>query len=137
MSEQEWVDFLSKFIGTPFQWNARGPEKFDCWGVVLHVLERLGVEQLPDFVVEESDAPDSQVCVLIEQQIETGSWQRIDDPQPGDVVAMSSHRRIHHVGVVTPFGILNTTKAMGAILTKESRLRTMGYRRIEYYRWVK
>ena len=53
------------------------------------------------------------------------------------MLALSSHRRIHHVGIVTPFGVLHAVPAHGAIIQSVAQLRAAGYQRIEGYRWVR
>jgi hypothetical protein len=72
----------------------------------------------------------------IEQEIASERWVRVDVPTPGDVAVMSTHRRIHHLGLATPWGVLHTSYRSGAILSSGLQLRAMGYRRVEYYRWV-
>jgi hypothetical protein len=73
---------------------------------------------------------------MMEGQIATPAWRRLETPEPGAVVALSTHRRIHHVGVCTPFGVLHATKGFGARVESEAILKATGYRRIEYYQWV-
>lgn len=35
---------LSELIGTPFEYGGRGPDKFDCYGLVAHLLRKDGIE---------------------------------------------------------------------------------------------
>jgi cell wall-associated NlpC family hydrolase len=35
---------LSDLIGVPFEYGGRGPDKFDCYGLVLHLLKQDGIE---------------------------------------------------------------------------------------------
>ena len=37
-----------EFIGKPFEYGARGPDKFDCWGLVQALLRKDGIE-VPDY----------------------------------------------------------------------------------------
>lgn len=39
---------LAHLTGCPFRRGARGPEAYDCWGVVLEVRRRLGLVLPPD-----------------------------------------------------------------------------------------
>lgn len=38
----------SDLIGIPFEYNGRGPDKFDCYGLVRHIHEQKGI-QIPDY----------------------------------------------------------------------------------------
>ena len=39
---------VADLVGQPFKEGARGPNEFDCWGLVREVAKRSGTE-LPDF----------------------------------------------------------------------------------------
>lgn len=134
-----WEPLVKSLIGKPFLWNGRGPEAFDCWGLVEHVLDQRGI---PHPCIRLSVLAESYAEATIEssrymqQHVSDARWQRTDDLEVGAVLALSSHRRIHHVGIVTPFGVLHTTPAHGAILQSVAQLKASGYQRIEGYRWV-
>lgn len=133
MTNTEWVRVINHLVGMPFEWGARGPTAYDCWGLVAEV-SRLAKRPIPGNWSAEDVAAASRIMTA---QIALPSWSLVcGDPEPFDVVAMSTHRVIHHVGVATPFGILTTTKELGAIHESENRLRQQGYQRLEYYRWV-
>jgi cell wall-associated NlpC family hydrolase len=38
-----------ELIGAPYAYGARGPDAFDCWGLVLEMRRRLGLPLPPDF----------------------------------------------------------------------------------------
>ena len=38
----------SKLIGIPFQYGGRGPDSFDCYGLLMHLYLQNGIE-LPDY----------------------------------------------------------------------------------------
>jgi len=40
---------VDAFIGKPFVYGARGPEAFDCWGLVLALRAALALPVPPDF----------------------------------------------------------------------------------------
>jgi hypothetical protein len=107
---------------------------------VLEVRRAIGLPVPREWETWTTDTQESrtEASDLMEDQIALpfGPWLRVDIPVDGDIVAMSSHKKIHHVGVFTPFGILNTTRQLGVTLDQPERLRDMGYKRIEYYRWA-
>lgn len=133
MSNNEWIRIINHLVGTPFEWGARGPVAYDCWGLVVEVMRLAGRPVPGDWTTEDAVSASK----IMEGQIASPLWVRTHDtPEPLDVVAMSTHRLIHHVGVATPFGILTTTRELGAVHEIESKLRQQGYRRLEYYRWA-
>ena len=127
-----WEQIIMTLVGTPFEWGARGPRTQDCWGLVLRALELADLPRPGEWAV---DTPE-EACGIMEEQSKQKEWARVQDPLPGDVVAMSSRRRIHHIGLLTPYGVLHTTRKFGAVVSSERDLRQAGYQRIEYYRWA-
>lgn len=72
-------------VGKPYKVGARGPDAYDCMGVALEVLRRLGHD------VDESVIGDS------------GRWESIEAAnRPGDIVLSSTERGLH-VDVVLSF----------------------------------
>lgn len=130
----QWQRIIHGVVGAPFRWGGRGPVAYDCWGLVLHVRDLIGRPIPREYAVPEDDT--AGVCRVMGEQFGGAEWRRTTDPAAGDVVAMSVHRVLHHVGIFTPFGILHTTRPSGAILSQRSRLRAIGYGRIEYYQWA-
>jgi cell wall-associated NlpC family hydrolase len=131
----DWPAALQQVIGKPFKWGARGPAAYDCWGLVLAARRLL---DLP--CPEGIDTPDEGLHGLaIAEQIASGNWIKVLSPQPGDVAAIgtSMNQIPNHVGLVTPFGILHTTKASKSCIQQASSMKSGGWRRMEFYRWAK
>lgn len=129
-----WGEIVNGELGKPFVWNGRTDAAYDCWGLVLRVYRLLGRPSPGDWT-----APDEGVsCVtrIMEREFRGSDWIKVEHPLPGDVAAMSSHEKFHHVGVVTPFGIMHTNRRHGVVVAKEAVLKALGYRTVEYYRWV-
>jgi cell wall-associated NlpC family hydrolase len=129
-----WQTTILSLIGLPFRWGGRGPDAYDCWGLVSACLQSLDLPVPPDLMAPTDTEEDT--TKTIEQEIASQRWLRVNPPRPGDVAAMSSHTRIHHLGLFTPWGVLHTSNKSRAILSSEAQLRRMGYRRMEYYRWA-
>jgi cell wall-associated NlpC family hydrolase len=130
-TRDDWADLIRPLLGAPFAWGGRGPEAYDCWGVVAAVLTGLGRPVPGDWISDQAGA-----CRIMEAEVRSPRWRHLLSPITGAVVAMSTRQAIHHVGIVTPFGILTTTEALGVIVAPEGTLRRQGYHRIEYYQWV-
>jgi len=73
----------SDLIGKPFKFGGRGPDEYDCWGIVMEVCRRLEIH-LPDF---------GKGCEYLPQKIHNTqeSFQDrfilVNSPIPGDIVA--------------------------------------------------
>lgn len=129
-----WEEIVKGELGKPFLWNGRGDDAYDCWGLVMRVYRLLGRPGLVSW--SWADEGKGAVAEVLEGEFGSPQWHRTDSPVPGDVATLSGNGRPHHVGVVTPFGILHTTKRHGAVVAKESALKAVGYKMIEYYSWV-
>lgn len=132
----DWDAFERQVIGKPFAWNARGPDAYDCWGLVRAGLEQAGL--LPfveDWWIPEGRRLTAPVEILTEQ-FGGPRWALQERPEAGDVVVMSTHQRIHHIGLLTPSGVLQATQSLGVFRCPLGALRAQGYRRVECYRWA-
>ena len=87
---------IKDLIGKPFIDGGRGPDAYDCWGVCIEALSRIGY-QLPDYPISAMDKVSISAAIQVEKQ----AWQEIADPQSGCVVVMrlGSHTLINHCGV--------------------------------------
>lgn len=85
-----WLDLLGK----PFCDGARGPEDYDCVGLLLELERRRGVE-LPEWG---SHARELRGALA--------HWQPVTDPEPGDGILFTSDRPLWHVGVVCGGGYM-------------------------------
>jgi cell wall-associated NlpC family hydrolase len=98
----EWV---AEFIGKPFQDRGRGPESYDCYGLLVETYRRIFNIEIPSFSTSYATANDREaVARVFFEESSSARWRRVDlkDAQPPDVLAMSLAGN-RHVGVlVTP-----------------------------------
>jgi hypothetical protein len=132
----DWDSFEQQVVGKPFGWNGRGPDTYDCWGLVLAGLKFAGLPVELDWWI----SPVEQLRVrvpseIMERQVQTGPWERLSAPEAGCVVALSSHTRIHHVGLMVPSGVLQALPTTGVTRCRYYQLPGQGYQRVECYRW--
>lgn len=122
-------------LGAPFVWGARGPA-YDCWGLVAVARARLGAPVPDDWCVADHDT--AAAMAVMAREAANPAWVAVDLAAlaPGDIVALSSHRRIHHVGLATPWGVLHAARGVGAVLQDLNALRRSGYRLILPYRYA-
>jgi cell wall-associated NlpC family hydrolase len=83
-------------IGKPFESQARGPGKFDCWGLLWWVYKTRFNLELPLFsCVPAYDTTLVSTTIDCERQ----TWERVEQPRDGDAVLMGRTKRYHHVGI--------------------------------------
>lgn len=129
-----WGEIVNGELGKPFVWNGRADDAYDCWGLVLRVYRLLGWPNPGDWMA--GDEGVACVARIMEREFRGSDWVRVEHPVPGDIAALSTHEKLHHVGVVTPFGIMHTNRRHGVVVAKEAALRAVGYRHVEYFRWA-
>jgi cell wall-associated NlpC family hydrolase len=84
-------------IGKPFETGARGPNKFDCYGLCIEVYKRLGKE-VEDYGFLDTEKA-KEISNLFDEKRE--NFVKIDKPQPFCLVALMIVRPyVSHVGVV-------------------------------------
>lgn len=88
--------FFADLIGKPFELGGRGPNSYDCYGLMMELGRRIGL-QFPDY-----RSPDtlSKASGYIEAQ--RPLWTPCA-PGPGAVVAIRVMGAVAHVGMVLPF----------------------------------
>jgi cell wall-associated NlpC family hydrolase len=85
-------------VGKPFVLTARGPDAFDCYGLVAEVLARSGNP------VPEVRSPEfaSYVSKAVTEECARPMWVRCE-PGPGAIAVFRIGRDAGHVGVLLPF----------------------------------
>jgi cell wall-associated NlpC family hydrolase len=84
-------------IGLPFADGGRGPNKYDCWGLVREVYRRFGVN-LPDYPISAWDT----VKIGDKMAQEKRAWLEVKKPLPIPalvVIQMTCGSWANHVGV--------------------------------------
>jgi cell wall-associated NlpC family hydrolase len=84
---------ISELIGTPFAYGGRGPDQFDCYGLVKHLYERRGA-RLPDY---RSPSDQNRIGALMAGALTL--WEPCDRV-PGAVVVFRIMGRVSHCGIV-------------------------------------
>jgi cell wall-associated NlpC family hydrolase len=114
-----WADLLGK----PWRKDARGPDDYDCVGLLLEIERRLG-RIVPEYASDiRAVAPALAEC------------ERITDPLPGDAILIRSANPRWHVAVVCESGWMLHSRE-GAGVLKERYNSFPWQARIEgFYRW--
>jgi cell wall-associated NlpC family hydrolase len=114
-----WADLLGK----PWRKDARGPDAYDCVGLLLEIERRLD-HPVPDY------ASDTHAVALAVAQ-----WKLVTDPAPGDAILIRSANPRWHIGVVCGDGaMLHCREGIGVV---KERYNSFPWKaRIEgFYRW--
>lgn len=99
------ITFLNDLIGCPYEKNAKGPDKFDCWHLAVYVQLTMFNKVAP--VIE---IPEEAGWLWMIQQFsmhpELVNWQEIEQPlnglitaPDGAIVLMARNKHPAHCGV--------------------------------------
>ena len=118
-------------LGKEFHYGGRGPDRFDCYGLVMEVYRRRGIV-LPEF--ESCSDPEEIHGSMLQGK---DHFEQIDHPQPWCIVMLCVRPPfVSHVGVVLPNRnlFLHTMRAVNVCVERlaspEWQHRIRGY-----YRW--
>lgn len=88
---------LSKYLTATYEDGARGPDRYDCWGLVRAARhELLGLPLLPSFGAVRNTMPAAFTRAYEEQAALMEECQ----PEPGAIAAVFRGRIVIHVAVV-------------------------------------
>jgi len=115
-----WIDLLGK----PWRKDARGPDAYDCVGLLLEIARRLGY-LIPAYA-----------STVSELDLARTHWEPTTDPQPGDAILVHSADPRWHVGVVSGGGyMLHSTQDIGEVVRERYNSFPWQARLEGFYRW--
>lgn len=125
-----WIEDL---IGLPWEAGARGPDSFDCYGLVFWVyLTKLEFEISP---LKDLD-PKNLLAVNRTYVDESRSWKQVAKPDNFSVVAMSTNKLIHHVGIwldIDGGTVLHAMEKSHVVAQSLMSLRSSGFQTFKFY----
>jgi cell wall-associated NlpC family hydrolase len=101
---------LADLPGRPFASGARGPDAYDCWGLVLEVRRRLGMALPPDFASGALD--EAALRALCLAPAWPAAWTRLDAPRMGCVVIVCA---VGHAGIHLAGRVLHARRRYGVV----------------------
>ncbi len=126
------ADDVIPYLMLPHRPGATGPDAYDCWNLLRHLLKTHFNTTLPDAPIG-----DEQACLaLFKERCESGDWQAVASPAHGDP-ALLRGGTYPHVGIYLDLdggGILHAMEGSGVIWTKLPQLRAFGFGRTVFYR---
>lgn len=127
--------WATQYIGLPWEYGAKGPEGYDCWGFTRHIQkEHFGISMPEiDYGREWHTAANN-----LQNHEERANWCRTAVAEEGDIVMMARSRLPIHIGVYitanrTP-GILHCLQGVGVVFNPLLSLRSAGWGSLQYYR---
>lgn len=126
---------VNDYIGLPYQEGARGPEAFDCYGIVAAVFAERNII-LPDFY---QDGPGAMLAARaidasVKGEVLGGRAEQIVEPEEYAIAVVRGFSKAHHVGVVINGGVLHASRGLGSIWqSMSSFIRLHGS--VEFYKW--
>lgn len=122
----------SLLVGKPYEPFGRGPEAFNCWGLLRFV-------QLAYFGLDMGEMPignEEQTKQQHNDNLNVGLYEPIDKPYHGCAVLLRAGNA-PHVGVwlnIDGGGVLHSFENVGVIWTPQHSLNRLGFGRCRYYR---
>lgn len=134
-TQEHWA---AEYIGKPWKANSRGPNSFDCYGLVWYDYLQHGI-RLPLFAgVDPKD--DRLVSVCVEECRNKSEWIQLELPIERCVVLMSRDgERFTHMGLYTAEKGGSVVHAYDNSAVHCSPIRglgLLGIQKVEYYEWV-
>lgn len=118
-----------KYEKALFEERGRGPDKFDCWGLVREIYKNDHPKkiELPSFneYYDTTTAPDDKrkIASAIQYQSDK-NWIETNNPQPFDVIVLKISGYPMHVGIVIRKGIMiHCTNGIGVAIEKYNSMR--------------
>jgi cell wall-associated NlpC family hydrolase len=123
---------INRYIGLQWSAGARGPDAFDCWGLLRHVQAQHFGKIVPD--VTEFGAV---VRDMYDERMNSREWEIADQPFHGAGVLMRGGDD-PHVGVFLDLeggGVLHSMERVGVIWSPRATLRLLGFSKLKFYRF--
>lgn len=85
-------------LGKLFEYGARGPDRYDCWGLCLEVGRRAEIIYPEVLSPVKTEDQDDVICRTINQ-----AFEKIENPEPYCIATFSICRPfVDHCGIVLP-----------------------------------
>lgn len=120
---------VAGLIGLPFVYGGRGPNSFDCYGLVMHILKTEHGQAVPDV-----RSAASQATIAAKMAVSMPLWQQVN-PAPGTVALFRIGRYISHCGyMLDELRMIHTWEQSGGVVTE--RIDAWKQRTVGFYRYV-
>lgn len=129
--------WATQYIGRPWVRGGQGPDSFDCWGFVRHILITHYNVAVPELDVPASQHEASKL-MLCSPELE--NWIKTGEMADGYVAMMARRYTPLHIGLCVKangiFGILHCAEPAGVLFQPLHGLRASGFGRLTFYRHI-
>ncbi|MEI2416223.1 NlpC/P60 family protein [Orrella sp. JC864] len=125
------ADDANRYIGLPWRFGARGPDAYDCWGLLHECRARHFGGGVPDTVLGQAAKR------LYSRKLKSGEWEVVDLPAHGDGVLLRAGND-PHVGIYLDLdggGVLHALEGCGVVFTPMRGLVSLGYSNPKFHRF--
>lgn len=98
-------DVIHDMLATTYERGARGPDSYDCWGMVCEVARRMGWA-VPYDPLEHAENP-RELLAIFRTQVRAEDW-KLTDRHDGAVAFFGKFEAARHAGIVINGGVLHT-----------------------------
>jgi cell wall-associated NlpC family hydrolase len=130
-------EYINSLVGVPFKAGGREKSGMDCYGLLLHVWREVHDIALPDWSA--TYVTDNVIKIMqgaIQDQLETGSGKRIEQPEEWCVVVVRHRTAPYHLGIHIAGGVLHAVNPDGVIFQTLGRfLANHDPKLVEFYKW--
>lgn len=129
--------WASEFLGKKWVSGARGPDKFDCWGLIYFILKtkyKIIVDEYPGIGYLSGNNED--IYKLMAEEADK-KWEVLEKPIDGCVCGLSQTKRITHVGLYLDIDggrVLHSVEKLGVVCQPVSSLLANQFNTIVYYK---
>lgn len=132
------MHWAAEYVGKAHQHGGRGPEVFDCWGLLKWIyMHRYGIAlpDLPGISSKQAIAISKQINKSVEEE-----WFPVEKPFDGCAVALAQVRSYHHVGIwIDADGgkVLHCYDDQRVIVDTVKQLQLKGFRKVDFFKHKK
>lgn len=118
-----------QLVGVPFLYGGRGPDSFDCYGLIMHIMREKHGIVIPDF---RSSA--DQGVIMAKIAVGVQDWKKVE-PAPETVVCFRIGGYLSHVGyMLNETQMIHTWEKSGGVVIE--RLDAWKQRNAGHYVYV-
>lgn len=112
---------VKDLVGIPYKDHGRDSSGMDCYGIVIEVLRRIGIN-VPDVFYRDTNIDTNKITMeILEKGIPN---TKLDNPEEGAVVEILVMGQPSHVGVCLGDGtFIHALKKIGVVIEPLSRYR--------------
>lgn len=121
---------ILQYLNKPWEAGARGPDAFDCYGLVYDFYKRVLNIALPHYPILPSDI--RSVSEAVEE--EAKQWIQVEELQKFDVVCLGKKTLVHHIALFLGGGkVIHVGSQFRSKVTEVSEL-YKEYKTVKFYR---